>query len=144
MVQCKLYQGRRHSGRKSCSSLWSQLNRSCPNILLKWLHRLVWFPFQHISLILSGSCDCLGSGTRKWISILRMRHSILPNTKMPFWSMCTMNTVPNIDGCWALNPKSSQVAISSPPQCHQDRVNHSLIRMIFPAMMKNTWPLTML
>jgi len=39
---------------------------------------------SHTSSILSGSCDCLESGTRDWILILRTRHPTLHNTKRPF------------------------------------------------------------
>jgi len=91
--------------------------------MLKWLQRQVCFSFQHISLSFSGSCDHSGSGTRECTFILRMRHPILPNTKRPFWSGWTMNTVPNIDMCRSINMIAYWVAITFPPQRHQDPVN---------------------
>jgi len=70
--------------------------QSCPNTLLKSLQRRVRFLFQHIFLILFRSCNRLGNGTREWLSILRMRLLILPNTMRHFWSMWRTNTAPNI------------------------------------------------
>jgi hypothetical protein len=98
----------------------------------------VFFLFQYKSLILSGSCDHFGSGTRPWISILRTRRLLLSNTSKPIWSMWRINTAPNIDECPSLNPKMISIATSSPLQTLLDLVNHSLIHMICPAMMTNT------
>jgi len=83
------------------------------------------------------------SGTREWISILRTRHPILPNTKKLVWSMWRMNSVPNIDVCRSINTKANRAAIPSPLQRLLDPVNHPLIHIIWAAMMKNTWPQTM-
>jgi len=138
MASCELWPRRRHNGRKTYTSPWRLPGWSCPNIRPKSLPRLVCFWFQCISLILSGSCDHLGSGTRQWIWILRMRHLILPNTRRPFWSMWRTNTVPNIDECPSLNPKVLSTATSSPLQRLLDLVNHLLTHIICPAMMTNT------
>jgi len=96
-----------------------------------------------MSSILSRSCDRLGSGTMEWISILRTRHPILHNTRRSFWSRWRMNTVQLIDVCQSINLKVYQATISSPPQWHQDPVNHPLICMLCPTMLKNTWHPTM-
>jgi len=106
--------------------------------MLKWLEGQASVAFLHISLILSGSCDRLQCGTREWILILKTRHLILPNTKRPFWSTWSMNTVPNIDVCWSIETKAYRAAISSPPQRLLNPVNHPSIHMIWPAMMNNT------
>jgi len=53
------------------------------------------------------------------------------------------NTVRNIDVCWSLQPKAYWASISSPPWCLQEPVNHRLIHIIRPAMIKNTSFLTM-
>jgi hypothetical protein len=53
-------------------------------------------------LNISRSCNCLDSGTREWILILRTRHPILPNTKSLLSSIWWMNTVPNIDACQSI------------------------------------------
>jgi len=94
--------------------------------------------FPHTSLILSGNCDPLESGTREWILILRTRHPALHITKRPFWSMWRMNTVPNIDVYRSINSKRYRAAISSPLQRLQGLINHPLIHRICPAMMRNT------
>jgi len=111
--------------------------------MLKWLQQRVCFSFLHIFSILSGSCDRLASGTREWILILGMRYPILPDTNRPFYSMWTMNTVPNIDVCQTINSPAYQAAISSPPQWLQDPINHPFIHIICPGMIKNNWCLTM-
>jgi len=82
------------------------LHRSCPNIRLKWLQQQVCISFLHRSLILSRSCDHIGSGTREWILILRPRPPILPNICRPLWSMQRMNTLQNIDMCRLINQKT--------------------------------------
>jgi len=111
--------------------------------MLKWLQQRARFSFLHIFSILFESYDCLESGTREWILILRMRYPILPNTKRPFWSMRGMNTVPNIDVWETMSKKAYRAAISSPLQRTQYPVNHPSIPMIWPWMMKNTQRLTM-
>jgi len=98
---------------------------------------------MHISWILFGSCDHLESWTQEWILILSVRHPILTNTKRPFWSMWSINTAPNIDVCQSRSMNVFCTSISSTVQWLQDTVNHPLIRMICPAMMKNTECLTM-
>jgi len=60
---------------------------SYPKIILKLLLWLVCCSFQHIFLIISGSCHHLGSGAREWILILRTRHLIPPNARRHFWSV---------------------------------------------------------
>jgi len=101
------------------------------------------FSFLHTFLILSGSCYCLEGGTKEWISIRWTRHPILHNTRTQFWSMWRMNNGPNIDACQSINSKAYQTAIQSPLQWLQNLFNNPLIHMICPAMMKNTWRLTM-
>jgi len=54
---------RKLHGRKTCSWLWSQLDRSCPNSTQKWLRWRECFSFLHISSIGFGCCDRLESGT---------------------------------------------------------------------------------
>jgi len=143
MASRELWLRRGLNNRNTCYLLWSWRNRSCPNRMPKWLQRWVWFSFLHISSILSRSCDCLGCRTGEWISILSTRHPILHNTWRPFWTMWWMNTVPNLDVSQSINPKAYRAISSSHPQWLQDLVNHPLIHMIYPAMMKNTWHLTM-
>jgi len=116
----------------------SSCDRCCPNIMLQLLQRRVCITLQHTFLILSGSCDCLGSETSAWISILRTRLLILLNTKRSFWSMWRMITVPNIDVCLSLNVKAYQATICSSPQCRPDLANLLMIHLIRPVMMKNT------
>ena len=101
--------------RKTYTLPWSFHTRSCPNIILKLVLWLVCFSFQHICLIVSGSCDRLGSGTRECLLILRTRHLILSNTRRHLWSMRRMNTAPNIDVCPSLNPTAyhSTIFLSS-------------------------------
>jgi len=109
----------------------------------KWLLWRVCFSFLHIYSMLSASCNCLGSGTREWILNPRMRHPILHNTRRPFWSMCRMNSVPNMDVCRSIKLKVYRPTNWSPLQRHQDSVNHPPIDVICPIMMKNTWSLTL-
>jgi len=111
--------------------------------MVKWLQWRASCSFLHISSIFFGSCDCLQSGTREWIFILRTRHSKLPNTKRPFWSMLRMYTVPNIDMCQSISTNAYWAAISSPPQRLQDPVNHPLIHMICQVVIRSTQHLTM-
>jgi len=112
--------------------------------MLKWLRWPVCFSFLHISSILSGCCNRLGSGSKEWIWILRMRHPLLPNNKRTFWSMWRIKTLSIIDVCQSINWKAYRAVITSPCQWYQDPMNHPLIIMISPTMMKNTWWLTML
>jgi len=84
LAWCELWPRRRQNWRKTYTLPWSLRGRRCPNIILKWPQRLVCFSFWNISLILSRSCDHLGSGTREWISILKTRLLILPNSRRPF------------------------------------------------------------
>ena len=109
----------------------------------RWLQWRVCFSFLHISSILSGCCDRFASGTREYIFILLMRHPILSNTKTPFRCMWTMNTAPNNEVCRSMNLKAYQAAISFSLQWLQDPVNHPLIHMICPAMIKDSFCLTM-
>jgi len=137
-VWFELPRRRSQHARKTCSSPWSQFNRSCLNTTLKWLQRRACYKLLHIFSIRFGLCDRLENGTSEWISILRMRHSILPNTKRPFWSLLRMNTVPNINVCRSISTKAHRAAIPSPRARLQDPINHPLIQMIGPAMMENT------
>jgi len=126
--------------------LWSFRDKSCPNTMLNSLQRRVCFLFQHILLILFASCDHSGNGTREWISILRTWLFILPNTTRHFWSMWRTNTVPITDNCRSLNMKNYRAMTSSILQCLLKLVNHLLIHMICPLVMKNTkrqkiWPI---
>ena len=143
MAWRELWPRRRLHGRNTCSSLWSQLDRSCPNTPLKWLQQRECYWFLHIASIVFESCDRLESGTREWILILKTRHPILPNTNRPLWSMLRSNTVPNIDVCRSISTKAYRAAIRSPPQPFQGSVNHPSIHMICQAMMKNPERLTM-
>jgi len=140
---CELWLRRRLHGRKTCSPLWSQLDRSCWNTTPKELQWQACITFLHISSILFGSWDHLEAGTREWILILRTRHPILPNTKRPCWIMWRMNTAPNIDLCRTRCTKAFRAAISSTLHRLQDPVTHPLIRMICSVMTKDTWRLTM-
>jgi len=106
MVWCELWPRRRHNGRKTYTSPWGLRGRSWPDNILKWLQPLVWFRFRHISLILCGSCDCLGSGTSESTLILKTRLLELPNTPRPFWGMGRTNPALNIDVCWSQHPKA--------------------------------------
>ena len=67
--------------------------------MLRLLQWPVCFSVPNLSLILSLSCDHLGSVTREWTFILMTRLLILPNTKRPSWSIRRMNTVRNKDDC---------------------------------------------
>jgi len=138
MAWRELWPRRRLNGKKTCSSLWSKLDRTFPNTTLKWLQRWACYIFPYTSSILSGSCDRLEPGTWEWILILRTRHAKLHNTERRLWGMSRMNSVPNIDLCWSINLKPYQAAISSPLQWFQGPNNHPLIHMTCPAMMRNT------
>jgi hypothetical protein len=94
MPPWQLWLSRRHSRRKTCSSLWNSLHKSSWNITLKWLKRWVRLSFLQISAILSGSCDHVESCTREWISILKTRQPILPTTNGLFWRMWRTHSVP--------------------------------------------------
>jgi len=59
MAWCDLWGINRLHGRMTCTLPWIKLNKSCPNITLKWLHRQACFSSLHISSILSTSCDGL-------------------------------------------------------------------------------------
>ena len=145
MAWWELWPRRRLNGRKTYSLPWRLQGRSFPNIILHSLQGLVCSSFRHISLILCGSCDRLGSGTREWILILKTGLLILPNTRRPFWSMWRTNTALNINDCQSLNLKPYWTTIWSPPQWLLDLVNHLKIHIICAVMMKNTecrtlWP----
>jgi hypothetical protein len=137
MEWCELWPRRWLNEMKTCSSLWSELDRIFPNTMLKWLQWLAWFSCPHTFSILSGSCDGLASGTTEWIVILRTRHPKLHNSLRPFWSMWRMNTVPIIDVCRSIHSKPNRVAISPALQQLQGPINHSLIHMICPAIMRD-------
>jgi len=138
MVLCKHWWRRRYNGMKTYTSPWRLCRRSCPNNILDSLQRPVYFSFQCVSLILSGSWDRLGSGTRRWILMLRRRHLILPNTGRSIWSRWRTNTAANVDECLSLNPKMSSTVTFSHLQKLLDLVIRLLIHMICSAMMKNT------
>jgi len=57
--------------------------------------------------------------------------------------MWRMNTARNIEICMSINSKPYCATISSSVQRHQVPINPPLIHMIWPAMMRNTWRLTM-
>jgi len=106
--------------------------------MLMWHERWEWFSFLQISSILSGSYDRLQSLTGQWILILRTRHSTWHNTKRLFGTIWRMNAVTNIDLGQSIQSNLNQSAVSSPLQQHQSPIDHSLIIMICPAMMRNT------
>jgi len=138
MALCELEPRRRLNGRKTYSSPWNLRDRSCPNLMLKWLQRQLWFRCQPISSIISGSCNRLGGGTLEWISILRMRLSIISNTRGSFWSMWRMNTVPTIYVCLSVHLKAYQATRSSPLHSTQDPVKLLSIDMMCPVMTQHT------
>jgi len=138
MAWCELWLRRRHNGSNTYTLLRSLCDRSCRNIITKCFQLMVSFSFRQISLIFSRSCDCLGSGTKEWIIIQRTRLFILPNTRRPSGSVWRINTTLNIDVCWSLRPIAYQTTISSSLQRFVDLVNLLMIRMICPAMIKNT------
>jgi len=111
MAWCNLWPWRRHNGKKTYSLPWSLRSRSCPHIIQKLHLRQICLSFRRISLILSGSCDHLRSGTWEWIWLLKRRLLILPNTRRPSWSMWRMNTVLIIDVCRRVNRKAYQTTI---------------------------------
>jgi len=133
MELCELCLWRWLDGRKTYTLLWSLHARRCPNSILKLLLQRVWFLIQNTSSIHSSSCDCLGSGGREWLLILRMRLLIQPDTRRQYWSLWRMNTVPNIDVCTSLNPKEYCATIFSLPQWLQDLVI-IMMHMIFSTM----------
>jgi len=104
MALCELQPRRWPNGTKTDTVPWSLCAGRCATNMLKLLQWPVYFSVQHISLILRGSCDRSGSGTRELIYVLRPRPPILPNTNRPFRSMWRMNTAPNIDDCLSSNP----------------------------------------
>jgi len=59
----QLWLRRKLYGRKTCSWMWSQLDRSGPNSKQKWLRWRAWFTSVAIYSILFRSCDRLESGT---------------------------------------------------------------------------------
>jgi len=112
-----------------------------PITMLKNPQCPVCFRFHNIFMILFGCCEHLARATSKWISILRTRLLILPNTRRHFWSMWKTNIVLNIDRSLSLDQTMLWVAISSPLHSLMDIVNLLLIHMICAAMMKNNWRL---
>jgi len=116
MAWCELWPRTRHKGWKTHSLLWSVCSKSFPNTVQKWLQRLVCSVFHCTSWIHSWSRDRLRGGTREWISILKTRLLILPNTRRPFWSMWRTKTARNIDVCRSLHSKTHQTTISALPQ----------------------------
>jgi len=74
---------------------------------------------------------------------MRTRHPIIRNTRKLFWSKWGMNTVLKVDVWRSINSKASQAAILAPLQRLLDPVNHPLIHMICPVMMRNTYRLPM-
>jgi len=141
MDWCELWLRTRPNGRKTYTLQRRLRARRCPNITLKLLQRPGFSSFHHISLILAGSCDHLGNGTMRWISVLRTRLLIQPKTRRQFWSIWGSMTVPMIAQCPLLNLKMFRTTTSRPLQRLLDSVNHLLIHKICPAMMKNTWSL---
>jgi len=107
--------------------------------MLKWRQWHVCCSFQHICLMLSRCWDCLRSGTRDWIVILRMRGPIWSNCRRYCWSMWRINTAPNIDDCPSWHPSPYQATFPSPQHWLPDMVNLLMIHTICPVMMKNTW-----
>jgi len=99
------------------------------------------FSFQHISLIISGSCDHKWYLKREWILILRTEVHMLPNTNKRFWSMWRMNTEPSIDICPSLSLNEYRVTISSSHQQLRDLVNHLWIDMISQLTLQNFYML---
>lgn len=91
----------------------------------------------------SGCCDCFGSVTRQWISILRTTHSLLLNTSRPFWNMWSLNIVPNTHQCQSVKQKTYRTEISSSPRWLQHPVNYPSICMISPVRINNTYRLPM-
>jgi len=138
MASCELNLSRIPNETKTYTLLWRFHDRSGPKILPKWLQQMVCFSFQRTFLILTIGCDHLGSGTREWILIVRTRLPLLTNTRMCFWRIWRMITVPNINVCLSLNPKVYWATISAPPQWLLYRVNLCMIHINCPAMMKNT------
>ena len=139
MVLCELELRRRCHGVMTYTLPRRLHPRSCPNLLLKLLQWPVCFWFQYIPSILSRRCDSSESGTREWISILRTRLPILPNTKRPFWSMWRVNTVPNIEDCPSWNLQEYRATIFPPPEWLLDLLNLVVIHILCPAMMKNAY-----
>ena len=138
MAWCELWPRKRHNGRKTYSSLWSVRSKGYLNIILKSLQWLVCSSWQHTSSIPSGNCGHFGSGTRAWISILKKRLLILPNTSRPFWSMWRTNTAQNIDDCRSLCPITHWTTISAPSKWLLDLVNLLMIHTTCPAMTTKT------
>jgi len=87
-------------------------------------------PLQKLQLFTSEASE--------WISIMRTRLPILPNTWRCVWCTWRMNAVPNTDVCSSLNPRVYQATISSPPRWLPDLINLVIIHVICPAMMNNT------
>jgi hypothetical protein len=54
-----------------------------------------------------------------------------------------MNTAPTIDVSQSIITKAYRAAILSTPQCLLDPVNHPLIDIICPVMLKNTYCVSM-
>jgi len=135
---CELWLRRWLSERKTCSLMWSYHDRSCPNIVLKWVHRRVCIGCQYICSILSGRRTHFASGATEWMFIVRTWHPIQPNANRAFWSIWKMITLPNINVWQSINLKAYRAANSFPPQWLQDPVSDSLIHLICPAMIKSS------
>jgi hypothetical protein len=93
-------------------------------------------------LILFRRCNCLESGTRKWISILMTRLCIPPNIKRPVRSIWRTNTVPNTSDCQSINKKVLWATTHSPQQL-QVLVNLHKIDTFCPVMIANNYGLMM-
>ena len=128
MGLCVLQLRVRLNGRKTYTLPWSLRAKSGPTLILKLLLRQVCGSFLHISWILCGSCDRVGSGRWEWILILQTRLHILPNTSRSLWSRWRINSCPKCrclpviepEGVLSNNPSSSAMAsISGQSSDHQ-------------------------
>jgi len=106
--------------------------------MLTWHQHPLCFLFQPISLIVSGNCNNLWTGTTQWIIILGTRLPLLCNTTRSFWSIWRTSNVPNFDKGLSYNLKTFWEPISSPRQRLLDLVICLLIDTICPAMIRNT------
>jgi hypothetical protein len=116
---------------------WNVRSKCCPNVILKWLQWLVWSSFRHVSMLLSGSCNRLGSRRRVWILILKTRLLILPNTRRPSLSNWRMNTGRNIEDCRSLSQITHWTTIPAPSKWLLGLVNVLMIQTIYPGMAMN-------
>lgn len=143
MAVCNHWICRRQDGRMTYFFRWRLCGRSCQHLIWILLIWLICFPFQPISLNLSGSYNGLASGKMETMLILRTRPLIQPHTRRDFCSMWRRNTAPKCNHCPSLPMAAHRGTIPSLPQwCNFQHVAGAAFELLEwspvpPALSKN-------